>query len=305
MTDNPRTFEWEYAEPRESVEPVAADGFLQVSDQDPPQVIIEATLRFEGTELKGYTGVFEVPEQFAAREVFLDDCVVPAVVPVNPDVAEKIVLRSSDVGFIDAPDNSTTNFTTSCELIIKWAPNDWDDIRQVFCSAHDGGFETGYRWQMGPLAASNFFWWSGGSLFGSAVLGAEDPNKDWVPIVDNGAVIYMRLTFDASGGSTTINHYERRLATDPWTLIFSDVRGTEEPIDPTSSHPMRVGGDSSPAAGYIDGDLYFMQFFDAEGGTLKSEVQASMFQVGDGAGDTAADFAGRVWTLNGAGISVV
>jgi len=304
MTNDPRTFGWEYDEPRKSVDPVGPDGFLQVSDQDPPQVMIEATLRFEGTELKGYTGVFEVQDQYAEAEVFLGDCVVPTV-QVNPNLAEKIVLRSQDAGFVEAPDNGTTNFTTSLELIIKWAPNDWGDLRQVFASAHDGGFETGYRWQMGVFPSSNFFWWSGGSLFGSTVLGSEDPDKDWVPIVSNGVVIYQRLTFDVSGGNTTINHYERRLATDPWTLVFSDVRGTEEPIDPTSSHPMRVGGDSAPASGYMDGDLYFIQFFDADGGTLKSEVQASSFQIGDGAGDTAADFAGRVWTLNGAGISVV
>ena len=228
----------------------------------------------------------------------------PIDVTPLPGVAEKIVLDRSDAGFLDSPDNSSTNFSTSLELIIKWAPNDWTDIRQVFCSAHDGGFETGYRWQMGPLEASNFFWWSGGVLRGSAVLGPEDPNKDWVPIVDDGVPVYMRLTFDASGGQTTINHYDRRLSTDPWRLILNHVQGSAFAINPTSGHPMRVGGDSSPAAGYIDGDLYFIQFFDAEGGTLKAEVRASDFEIGDKEGDSAADFSGRVWTLRNGGLVV-
>ncbi len=301
MTNDPRTFEWEYDEPRKSVEPVGPDGFLLVSDQNPPQVTIEATLRFEGTELKGYTGVFEVPEQFAPREVFLGICVPAPEVPTNPALVERIVIDSIDFvpgddvflgGFLDTAVHSDFEFTTSFEFIIKWAPNDWSHTPQAFCSSEFKAGDTGYRWGMGPTATPNFYWWSGGTLFDSTV-------PTYVPIVANGVPFYQRLTFDVSGGSTTINHYDRRATTDPWRLLFNDVRGTEEPIDPLTYDSMRVGGETTPIEGFIDGDLYFIQFYDAEGGTLLAEMQASSFTTGDGQNATAADFSGKAWKING------
>ncbi len=293
---NPRTFDWEYDEPRESKEPVGPDGFLPVGDQDPPQILMEVTLRFEGTELKGYTGAFEVEQQFALPEIFLDNCITPIV--ADPNVAQKIILQASDLGFVSTPAHSDFNFGSSLELIMRYAPNDWTTIRTPYCSKFDGGLETGYRWQMGVIspAKPQFFWYSDNVFFSSEV-------DNWIPIVANGEDQYLRLTFDASGGQTVIKHWDSHSG-QTWRLIHQDTLGTEEPIDATAGVEMRVGGDSNAVSGFIDGDLFFFQFYDAEGGTLKAEVQASSFTIGDGVGDSAADLSGKVWTLVGTNIAV-
>ncbi len=72
---NPRTFTWEQEDARGEPFRAGPDGFLEISDEDPPQVIFEVTLRFDGTVLKGYTDIFDVEKKSAQREVRLDDCV--------------------------------------------------------------------------------------------------------------------------------------------------------------------------------------------------------------------------------------
>ena len=88
-------------------------------------------------------------------------------------------------------------------------------------------------------------------------------------------------------------------------MIRTDTFGAEEPITATSGVPMRVGGTSSPASGYLDGAIFFLQWYDAEGGTLKGNLQASDFMIGDGDGAIAQDSTGKFWTLNGAQIAVL
>ncbi len=72
---NPRTFSWEQEDARGAPFRAGPDGFLEISDEDPPQIIFEVTLRFDGTVLKGYTDIFDVEKKSAQLEVRLDDCV--------------------------------------------------------------------------------------------------------------------------------------------------------------------------------------------------------------------------------------
>lgn len=71
---NPRTFEWEWQEFRGSTQEYGPDGFIAITPTEFPQIVVEATLRFEGRDLKGYTAVFDVEKQDAPLEVRLDGC---------------------------------------------------------------------------------------------------------------------------------------------------------------------------------------------------------------------------------------
>lgn len=72
---NPKTYSWEQEDARGAPFRAGPDGFLEISDEDPPQIIFEVTLRFDGTVLKGYTDVFDVERKSAPIEVRLNDCV--------------------------------------------------------------------------------------------------------------------------------------------------------------------------------------------------------------------------------------
>ena len=72
---NPKTYSWEQEDARGAPFRAGPDGFLEISDEDPPQLIFEVTLRFDGTVLKGYTDVFDVERKSAPIEVRCDDCV--------------------------------------------------------------------------------------------------------------------------------------------------------------------------------------------------------------------------------------
>jgi hypothetical protein len=72
--ENPRTFYWKYQELRGRATKVGRDGFLPISPTENPQIAMEVTLRFEGRDLKGYADVFDIEQEYAPTEVFLNDC---------------------------------------------------------------------------------------------------------------------------------------------------------------------------------------------------------------------------------------
>ena len=72
---NPGTFGWEYEQQRTETTQVGDDGFVPTPPVDPPQLITEVTLRFEGQELKGYSDAYDIEKKNAPHEVYLDDCV--------------------------------------------------------------------------------------------------------------------------------------------------------------------------------------------------------------------------------------
>jgi len=74
-SDHPKTYQWKYTEPRGVGGEVDSKGRPVVpTDLNPPLLIMEASIRFEGTELKGYTDAFEIADRYAPLDVVLSGC---------------------------------------------------------------------------------------------------------------------------------------------------------------------------------------------------------------------------------------
>lgn len=235
-SDHPKTYQWKYKEPRGVGGEVDSKGRPVVpTDLNPPLLIMQASIRFEGTALKGYTDAFEIADRYAPLDVVLNGCpdfnpeyesfALPLDLPATGNVEDqgRVVNWSHGRNTVEAnlPGGQVTR---DWILVIKAAPIPDDYANIYFFFTNDSlshlasYFTTGNDPRTVGIFYRNLSWW--GNDEGRAPTdytytaqmpeGVEDP-------YDSVSFLIRGLSNFGDGWTTAFNHgtYQTDTAESP------------------------------------------------------------------------------------------
>jgi hypothetical protein len=251
------------------------------TDLNPPLLIMEAIIRFEGTELKGYSDAYDIATRYAPIDVVLDSLpdfnpeytsfALPLDLPDEGNVVDqgRVVNWSHSRNTPDAilPAGQVTR---DWILVIKTAPkgDDYANIYFFFTNDSlvklDSYFTTGDDPRTVGIFNRNLTWWgnedrapTGYNYSAQIPVGTEIPH-------DSVSLLLRGLSSQADGWTTAFNHgtYGTDTAESPtvtstggdfvlWFILgghkFEGV-GAPEPLDKTGKVEIK-GPDPSESSG--------------------------------------------------------
>ncbi len=281
-SDHPKTYQWKYTEPRvKTGEADSAGQPVVPTDLNPPLLIMEAIIRFEGTELKGYSDAYDIATRYAPIDVVLDSLpdfnpeyqsfALPLDLPDEGNVVDqgRVVNWSHSRNTPDAilPAGQVTR---DWILVIKTAPkgDDYANIYFFFTADSlnnlDSYFTTGNDPRTVGIWNRNLTWWgnedrapTGYNYSAQIPVGTEIPH-------DSVSFLIRGLSSQGDGWTTAFNHgtYGTDTAESPtvtstegdfvlWFILggheFKGV-GAPEPLDKTGKVEIK-GPDPSESSG--------------------------------------------------------